>query len=458
MTNIIVIAGLIIAFPAIALGALRRPSFGLAALVFALPLLSQGRRLFLDSSMPFPSLETIAVLVLWLCVQPHNMRQKSPPSKDAALVAAALVFLLAGFASASYAYETAIAYKILVAGGICPLLCFFIARRHLNTKEDVRLVVLGFFGLVVQVAIFTALAWNQRQIIAPQNDNLVVWLYQSANPVIVFGSPSATITAIVASIPLVAWYRIYGRWNSNLIWIVVTISTIVVGAMSLSRGSWMGLLVALTASLPLYFKRIQMRAIILTVLILLAFYFSGYYDLFLQFFDTRLSSQVNTVDIRLANYQLALQSSTDHLFLGLGLGNYRYIYSEFPAASASRMPPLWFAHSLFLTLIPEIGLIGTLAFAYIFVSCLIKGIHSYQTSTSDEDRWFIFSLLVAIFSYIVVVSTSGGHLIATLSEYLVAPAFIVTAVFLGCLASSTKNPVPVDQISRSSSFPRIASR
>jgi O-antigen ligase len=408
--------------------------------------------------MPFPSLETIAVLMFWLFVQPHNFRKKSPSNRDSAVVAAAFIFLFAGFASASYAYDAAIAYKILLTGGVCPILCLFIARRHLRTKDDVRLVILGFFGLVIQVAIFTALAWSQRQTIAPQNDNLVIWLYRGANPVIVFGSPSATITAIVASIPLVAWYRIYGRWNNNLIWAIVTISTIIVGAMSLSRGSWLGLLVALTTSLPLYFKRIQMRAIILITLILLVVYFSGYYDLFLQFFDSRLSSQINTVDIRLANYQLALESSTNHFFSGLGLGNYRYIYSEFPSASASKMPPLWFAHSLFLTLIPEIGLIGAIAFAYIFVSRLVKGIISYQTLASDEDRWFKFALLAATFSYIVVVSTSGGHLVATLSDYLVAPALIVAAIVLGCLSSDIKDPLPADAISNPGPLQRMASR
>jgi hypothetical protein len=462
MTNILVLVGLFILFPVIALGAFRRPSLGLAVLVFSLPLLSQARRLFLERQAPFLSLETIAVLLLWIFVQLHNIRHRAirkRTDKDWGVVVAASAFLFAGFVSATYAYDSEIAFKILITGGLIPVLCFFIARQHLNSKEDANFVIIGFFGLVVQVAIFTALAWGQRQIIAPQYEDFVTWLYLGANPVNIFGSPSASIATIVASIPLAAWYRVYGRWNNNLIWVVVSVSTLGVAAMSLSRGSWLGILVALVLSLPLYFKRIQMRAVILMTFFLLGFYFSGYYDFIFKLFDYRLTSQINTMDMRLANYQLALQAMTKHGFSGLGLGNYQYVYREFPSAIASRMQPLWFAHSLFLTLIPEMGLLGALAFAYIFVSRLIKGFVFFsQKSIIDYDRWFVFSLLVSIFSYVVVVSTSGGHLIATLTDYLIAPALIVIMTFLGCLSANINNAIPDDHIKDSSSILGITKR
>lgn len=335
---------------------------------------------------------------------------------------------------------------------------FFIARRYLRTREDVRLVILGFFGLVIQVAIFTALAFDKRQVIAPQVDDLFAWLYQSSNPVIVFGSPSVTIATIVACIPLAAWYRIYGLRNNYFIWSVVLISSIGTAVMSLSRGSWLGIIVALVASLPLYFKQIKIRVIFLTTIILMVLYFTGFFDFISEVLDTRLSSQIDTVSIRLANYQLALQSSTQHIFLGLGLGNYPELYKEFPHAFASRMEPLWFAHSLFLTLIPEIGLTGALAFAYIFLSCLRKGVLLFQKQSNDADHWLTFSFLVAVISYVVVVSTSGGHLIATKGDYLIAPGLIVTLIFLGYFSSNLKISISINQIIHSSRIQRIARR
>lgn len=449
-TNLFVLVGLVVIFPVLTLGGLKKPSFGLAALIFSLPILSQGYRLFLESQAPFPFLETTAVLVLWVFVQLHNIRHNPPLNNkniEWDMVIAVFIFLFTGFLSAFFAYDSEIAYKILLVGGVSPLLCFFIAKRHINTLEDVRLVLLGFFGLVIQVALFTILAFDKRLVFAPLNADLFAWLYLGylgQNPAVAFQSPSASIATIVASLSLAAWYRIYGRWNNHLIWSVVIVSTIGTALISLSRGSWLGIIVALVASLPLYFKRIQMRVIILVSLLLLALYFSGYYDFIFHILDTRLASQINSVDIRLANYQLALQASGEHIFSGLGLGNYQYLYSEFPFALASSMEPLWFAHSLFLTLIPEIGLTGMLAFAYIFVSRLIKGIGIFQKSNSDEERWFVFSLVVAVFSYIVVVSTSGGHLIATMSEYLIAPGLIVTMIFLGCLSSKIKQSLPAN--------------
>lgn len=126
MTNIIILVGLIIVFPTLVLGGLIKPSFGLATLLFTLPLLSQGYRFFVGSQMLFPSLETIAVLVLWISVQLHNLRHRSPLQKDWGVVLAAFIFLLAGLLSAFFAHDSEIAFKILLAGGVSPLLCFLL--------------------------------------------------------------------------------------------------------------------------------------------------------------------------------------------------------------------------------------------------------------------------------------------------------------------------------------------
>ncbi len=433
MTNILVLVSLILAFPIIFLGALKKPAYGIAVLLFMLPMFSQTYRLF--TQMPFPSIETLAVFVLWVAVTFHDFSGKKPFVNDFFVNIASGVFLLAGLLSANFAHDSEIAYKILLAGGVAPLLCFSIASKNILSIQDMELVILGYFGLVIQTFIFTMLAFNIRQGLAPTDVDLASWLYIQSNPVVAFGTPSVTIATMVASIPLTAWYRIYGGRNKNLLWLVISISTIYVAILSLSRGSWLGMLVAMIGSLPLYFKRIRISFLVMIIVILLGLYYSGYYDLFLELINFRLGNPINTVDIRVANYQLALLSSSQHILFGLGLGNYRFVYLEFPLALASQLDPLWFAHNLFLTLIPEIGVIGTIGFIYIFLSRLIKGAILFRVTTDEKLHWLIYSLLVAVISYIVIVSTSGGHLVATLSENLTAPALIVNLIFMGCLSS-----------------------
>lgn len=449
-TNTIILFGLLIFFPIIILGAVRKPSFGLAVLLFSLPLLSQARRLFLGREMPYLSIETLAVLVLCLFVLIHDIRKKKFEKVDLSLFIFTIVFLITSLVSAVFAIDSDIALKILFSGGVSPLICFYIAKKHINSREDFNFLLFGLFGLVLQTAIFSILAYDKRLIFAPQGAELASWLYQISNPIVIFGSPSAAIATIVPSIPFAAWYRIYGRWNNNLTWIIVTISAITVSILSLSRGSWLGITIALIASLPLYFKKIQIRIIIFIILLLLIFYFTGYYDIFFQMIETRLTTTINTINIRTENYKLAIQSSIQHTISGLGLGNYRYLYKDFPFALASQLPPLWFAHSLFLTLIPEIGLVGALSFFYIFFSRIIKGIRVYRNLKYSSDKLLIYSFLVAITSYIIIVSTSGGHLVATLSDYLIAPALIVIFSLLGCLSGKLKFLFEVNQLILSS--------
>jgi O-antigen ligase len=437
MNNSFLLIGLFLVFTTIAFGTIIKPAFGLAILIFALPLLSQGFRLYLGGQYPFISFETMAVFVLWVFAQFHNIRLRRQVEKDRGLVIATFIFLFAGLFSAFFAKDSELAFKILLVGAFSPLLCLNIARRHIRSKEDFKLVLFGYFGLVIQAGIYTLIVLKNRQGIFQEISYFASWQYQVggiySSPVTILPSPSVTIATIVGSIPFAAWYRVYGQKNNVVIWLVVTGFTIWVALMSLSRGSWLGVLVALIATLPFYFKTFQIKAIILLICLTIGLNISGFFDFFLQALNIRLSTQIDTLSIRLANYQLALQSSFIHPFIGLGLGNYLEIYRELPHTLAAKMEHLWFAHNLFLTLIPEIGLVGALAFGYIFISRIIKGIQLFQIQRDDSDHWLRYSLITTIVSYIVVVSTSGGHLIAVKTDYLTAPALIVIMTFMGCL-------------------------
>ncbi|MEO0108996.1 MAG: hypothetical protein ABIK62_07510, partial [candidate division WOR-3 bacterium] len=125
---LLLLTGLV--FPAIALGAFRRPGAGVGILLMSLPVLNLARRFFAEPPVPYPSLETFAVLLLWVCVQIVQSRRSLIPVQPhrsqvhVPTIVALTLFLLAGLASSLVAREPTLSLKILFTGGVVPILIY----------------------------------------------------------------------------------------------------------------------------------------------------------------------------------------------------------------------------------------------------------------------------------------------------------------------------------------------
>jgi O-antigen ligase len=430
----------------------------LGLLLALLPLLALTRRLFPENALFFPSIETIAVVFVWGCVQVRSLKHGAPRDNSSWPINVALfVFLMTGLISSVLSRDPDLSLRILVAGGLAPILCYSLASRYLKTDEDVQYVVYGMLALAIQTTLFTAIYYDRRQATLPSQQELYAWLYSEAPVANLFVVPSATVSASVPAILLAVWYLLYGKWQKMLVGGSVILGAIYVAALSLSRGSWLGAVVALIGSLPLVFKHIRINVVILAISILALGYVSGAVDSVLDMVEFRTNTRsTGSVDARQANYVLALQSASQHMLIGVGLGQYPDIYAEFPSASASRFPPLWFAHSLFLTLIPEIGLLGAVAFAYVVMRQIVRGIRLRKDDIEKGNGLLGYALSMGIIAYLVIASTSGTHLVAYLmygkaDTYFMAPAMIVVFTMLGALAALQRDQAPVRLISSYSS-------
>jgi hypothetical protein len=443
--NLFLSVALGLMFPVLVWGAFKRPALGLGLLLLFLPAFSFARRL----DVPFfPSLETIAVMLLWGCVQVRSLKHGSPHGvADIPVKIAILVFFTAGLLSSMAARDPDLSLKILLAGGLVPWLCYSIASRYARTVADMEYVVYGFLGLAIQAAVFTVVTFDRRQsqsMMVYGDQELYTWMYSQAPATNLFIVASATVSVIVSAIPLATWYLQYGKWQRPLVWVVISIGVAFTALLSLSRGSWLGTLVAVVGSLPLIFKQARVSRVMLIIAIIIVIYFAVPTDFVRGIVLFRIEgSSFGNIDSRQANYMLALQSASGHIVAGVGLGQYARIYWEFPRALASRMPPLWFAHSLFLTLIPEIGLLGAAAFFYLFLSRLMRGIRPYQSGVPDKVRALAYASSVGVVSYMAIASASGTHLVAALrhdahSTYLIAPALIVACALLGIITAATE--------------------
>jgi len=141
------------------------------------------------------------------------------------------------------------------------------------------------------------------------------------------------------------------------------------------------------------------------------------------------------VDARASNYLLALASAPRHLLVGVGPGQYPAVYLEFPEAAASLGVSLWFAHSLLLTLIPEIGLAGALAFGWPLARTIWRGVR--RVRLDDRASALGYAVAAGVASYLVVASTAGTHLVSYLNTaspertWFTAPALIVVLGLAG---------------------------
>lgn len=151
---------------------------------------------------------------------------------------------------------------------------------------------------------------------------------------------------------------------------------------SLSRGAWLGILIALLVLMALWGPRLR-RWVIPIILAMGAFVWlvqsgflpGGFTDRFLagldqyRIFDVRyeiLSPQNWAVMERMAHWQAAWYMFLDHPWLGVGVGNYPAAYSDYQVGTW--FDPLGHAHNYYLNLLAETGITGLLAFLILLVA------------------------------------------------------------------------------------------
>lgn len=450
--NLIVMLGNATVIPALAWAARNKRPLGVAVLLAALPLLSLGRRLSVLRSLPL-SLETLAVLALvffWATrdrgeayTPPHSGH--SPEAISTFLLST--TFLLTSLLSTMLRGNDPVpSLNILVAGGLAPLLMYSMSSRLHASKTAREYTIAAVMLIAIQAAVYTLVMGGRVDIQFSRALELteLQQLYggQATSITNLFAVPSVTLAVIVMSVPLAAWYMTYGHHYPQLLGWATLLSVLFVGISSFSRGSWIGIFVAVVGSLPLFFRRTAMSRVLIVALIILAVFNLGIADYAGSIFDFRSDYSLSAT-IRLSNYKLAVSSARRFPLVGLGLGNYRNIYSAFPAADASHYPPLIFAHSLLLTLIPEIGLLGAIAFAVLIIRSLSHGVrYASKHYGPDKDTSMVYALVIAALSYLTIASTSGAHLVASLtsgaSAYFVAPALIVLFTLLGAIDATTR--------------------
>jgi len=359
----------------------------------------------------FPTLEMVAVGIMAVR---FLIRPGRPFDKTVAVCLT--LFLFFAVLSCSFAVHPGIGFKIIATGGILPILAYrVVASTRLDAREQLW-VCCGIVGIGLITTASIIWSYQYRQITDLSTETLS-HAYGFDNPAILFGVPSVDGTILVMAIPFCVYFLASPKIAYKVLGGVGFVILVIGAALTLKRGTWVAALVAIALCVLAVTGKKKVPPFTRVLLVVLIVMFVSVPHL--RDFASNLVAARSTkdgalfadraVDARSENFALSLRSAVTFPVLGLGLGDYREIYGYFPDDPASKEDPVWFAHNLFLTLIPEVGLIGTLAYIGLYLHFVLL---AYSRLRSP--------------GYSLLAMCCGASIVAFLSEALLTGIYLVT--------------------------------
>ena len=195
--------------------------------------------------------------------------------------------------------------------------------------------------------------------------------------------------------------RSWGTWTDRgwLLFLGVAAGTTTAAlVLSWSRGAWLGFVAGIATLLFFWPRRrvwgaaVLVGGLALFVLALAAGWIPASITARLTGFTAEFSlGDVRGVDItqadyavleRLAHWQSALEMARDHLWLGVGFGNYEAAYADY--AFLNWPAALGHAHNYYLNLLAETGVVGIIAYFVFWLVVVGQGVWLLRRLPSAE--------------------------------------------------------------------------
>lgn len=340
--------------------------------------------------LKIPALTIVLSILLWL-----GKADKSVLKEQAVRVHLAII-AFAGF-TVLFSYNTYFAYKaaetlfMFFAAGVLPLVAFVNNRHRLRLFID------------IWVAVHVYLAVNSI-------------LHGGTGPGSFLKDENDLALALNMSLPY-AYFLATLKNNSTIkkIFYLVAVVVILLGVVNTSsRGGFLGLVAVL--AMIIVFSQHKIKNLFLVVMIgLVAYLFvpAKYFDEVRSIGD----DDDSTRNERIYSWGLGWDMFLDNPILGVGANNYPWRVHEYELKSkedVKRFHGGRAAHSLYFTLMPELGLVGIILFFMLLGSDAKNAKTAFSLSKSDEEVGWEFAYYHQL----------GRAVLASMIAYLVAGAFI----------------------------------
>lgn len=273
------------------------------------------------------------------------------------------------------------------------LVRFYVSAAQVNLRH--KALYIPFFLLILS-ALFQLFSseYSQNIIVASQGGDIT----KVGRLTSFFSSPNLFASYIILVLPILAADAFSGTWKERFLPAVLTVSGFLCLILTFSRNGWLSFCgaVMVTAFLTISAQRRRVFLVLLgTVLSLLLLCYLAYPQRIASYFFHR-GSDTGRVII----YQKSFAIMKDHMWLGVGAGNFRiafprYCTNEEYGIVAS--PPPWHAHSVPLNLAVETGIISAvawIAFLFLIISGLVRALRRHS-----PDRAYIAGLLTGILAF-----------------------------------------------------------
>ena len=217
---------------------------------------------------------------------------------------------------------------------------------------------------------------------------------------------------LILIIPLILSLFLFKKIKKEKIFLGIVLSlTFILLLLTMERGAWLGITIGvLTMGIMLRDKRILIG---FPLLLLLTLFVS---PLFRAHATSIFRPQCHSE--RLCCMRSCLTMIKKHSLIGVGLGNFRYVYPGYMLAGAKEK--MLHAHNVFLQIAVEMGILGLLAFLWLLF-LFFKDILSQR----QEDRYLkVVSIgfcagIIAIFITSLFHDVFHSRQIATLTWYII---------------------------------------
>jgi O-antigen ligase len=321
--------------------------------------------------------------------------------------------------------------RVAVDCFIVPFLAYFVARRLVTSDHRLHqlLHVLGYMG------VFLVLFCLIERLITPGLFYRLRGPFTSTNVLYVI-TAVVFFTAFLDSAAKRSEPHNKATLSKGIRWFLLLMSPAII-ALNLTRGDWLGFLLALGTFWFLGHPYIDSRrrstavALISILPIILGIFLLSVVPA--EFFEGRIGDTDNWVG-RLATWKAILVHIQQAPFLGLGLNNLQAILGQ-QNTLYSGIRNYSTTHNSYLALLGELGLVGLFAYLAVISSIIKSALKLYRQGICLQDRWRGITLLAIIIAY-QIPSLFGNTL------YIPEPSHAYVYVLAGAIASLNSKVLP----------------
>jgi len=331
---------------------------------------------------PLPTtLLELALLVTIAIYALETIRQGSRIEWRGPLTAPAVLFIIAGAISVLVSGDHRAALGLYRAYFLEPAAFFVILATIASTPRRAGLILLGFAagGAIVAVSNAAVVLNAVRHHVLDLANTPPVVIYQTANAVALYLIPLVAMAAAI----LVHGRGRTQRWLSGLFLAVALPACL----LSFSRGGYLALAaLGLGIALSHRWAKVLVPGAIALLLAVSQ----------VPLIRQRIAYELhflpgNTLDFRIRIWGQTLRMLSQHLVLGIGLGNYE-----------QAMGPYWqdlthviYPHNILLNFWATTGLLGLAAFGWLAVRAFLLGWHGWRQHEADW-RPFDIGVMIAL--------------------------------------------------------------